>query len=152
LTQEDTVFEYHEKTENKLEAIVFNSFVASYRTTRIPWTSFYETERIFDGYMEGPLLVDISGSNGDGLESFRRAHPGNEKQLFLEDMPAVLQKATCDDFFTPQPIRGARTYYLHSILHDWNDDCAIAVLHHIKVAMIPSYSKLLINDIMMPRS
>jgi hypothetical protein len=134
--------------------------VASYRTTRIPWTSFYETKRIFDGYMEGPLLVDIGGSNGDDLESFRRAHPGNEKQLFLEDMPAVLQKATCDaeirriphDFFSPQPIRGARTYYLHSILHDWNDDRAIAILHHIKVAMIPGYSKLLINDIMMPRS
>jgi hypothetical protein len=156
----DTVFEYHEKRENNAEAAIFNSFVASYRTARIPWTSIYETGQLVEGHQQGPLLVDIGGSQGDDLESFRLAHPGSGTQLFLEDMPAVLEKATCNaeirriphNFFEPQPIRGARAYYLHSILHDWSDDDALAILRHIRDAMIPGHSKLLVNDMMMPSS
>lgn len=79
----------------------------------------------------------------------------------MEDMPTVLETATCDpeirriphDFFEPQPIKGARAYYLHSILHDWNrEDDVLTILRHVREAMIPGYSKLLINDIMMPSS
>lgn len=151
------MFEYHEK--NPEEAAIFNPFVASYRTTRIPWTLIYTTEEIMEGYEQGPLLVDIGGGQGDDIQCFTLAHPGNEAQLFLEDMPTVVDQARCDDkirrishnFFEPQPIRGARTYYLHSILHDWNDDDALAILRHVRDAMIPGYSKLLVNDIMMPR-
>lgn len=155
----ETVFEYHEKIENQAEAEIFNKFVASYRTTRIPWTSIYETEQIIEGYEKGPLLVDIGGSQGDDLQCFKQAHPGNEAQLFLEDMPSVLEKATCDpviqriphNFFEPQPIKGARAYYLHSILHDWSrEEDVLKILRHIRDAMIPGYSKLLVNDIMMP--
>lgn len=154
------MFEYHEKIENSTEAAVFNSFVASYRTTRIPWTSVYTTKDIMEGYEQGPLLVDIGGSKGDDLERFRLMHPGSGSHLYLEDLPAVLETATCGaeirriphNFFEPQPIRGARTYYLHSILHDWNDDEALAILRHIRDAMTPGYSKLLVNDIMLPES
>jgi hypothetical protein len=155
----ETVFEYHEKIENRAEAEIFNRFVTSYRTTRIPWTSIYDTAQIIKGYEKGPLLVDIGGSRGDDLQCFKLAHPGYEAQLFLEDMPTVLGTATCDsgirriphDFFRPQPIRGARAYYLHSILHDWNrEEDVLRILRHVKDAMIPGYSKLLVNDIMMP--
>jgi hypothetical protein len=39
---------------------------------------------------------------------------------------------------------------MHGILHDWNDDDALTILIHIKNAMTPGYSKLLVDDIMMP--
>lgn len=157
---EKTIFEYYESPENEPEASIFNKFMASYRSTRTPWTSIYETQDIIDGYTGGTLLVDIGGNQGDDLEKFRLAHPGNGGNLFLEDMAVVLEKASCDaeirriphNFFHPRPIRGARAYYMHSILHDWNDDDALTILIHIKNAMTPGYSKLLVDDIMMAKS
>lgn len=154
------VFEYYALPINEVEAKIFSTFLASYRNARIPWTSMYMTEEIVDGHTGGPLLVEIGGNHGDDLESFRSKHPGKEKQMFLEDMPAVLEKATCaaeihrtpHDLFRTQPTKGARAYYMHSILHDYNDEDALVILGHVKDAMIPGYSKLLIIDMMLPPS
>ena len=155
----NTVFEYHEKLENDAEATVFNNFVASYSGNDIPWTTLYNTEAILADYAGGPMLVDIGGGQGKDIDSFRLAHPGHEEQLFLQDMPSVLEQATCDakvrrvahNFFKPQPIRGSRVYYLHNVLLDWNDEDALVILRHIKDAMTPGYSKLLVHDMLMPR-
>lgn len=49
------------------------------------------------------------------------------------------------DFFTPQPIEGARAYYLRTILHDWPDKEAQAILQNILPAMAPD-STLLVNE------
>ena len=78
------------------------------------------------------------------------------------------------DFFSPQPIecklstfsttsflflrddlltcfiKAARVYHLHRILHDWPDTLAQDILSHIRTAMKPGYSKLLINEIVIP--
>lgn len=56
------------------------------------------------------------------------------------------------NFSTAQPstARGARAYYLHSIIHDWDDMDAGRILGHIRDALIPGYSKLLINDVIIP--
>lgn len=87
-------------------------------------------------------------------------HPEHGSQLVLQDLPGVVTHATCSaeikrvahNFFTAQPDsnRGAHVYYLHSILHDWDDHHAQKILQHIRNAMIPGYSKLLINDVLMP--
>ncbi|EGU73193.1 hypothetical protein FOXB_16297, partial [Fusarium oxysporum f. sp. conglutinans Fo5176] len=53
------------------------------------------------------------------------------------------------DFFTPQPVRGARAYFMHNILHDWEDNKASRILKHIADAMEPGYSKLLIHESIM---
>lgn len=42
---------------------------------------------------------------------------------------------------------GARAYYLRNILHDWSDENCVKILEQIKAAMIPGYSKILINDL-----
>lgn len=78
------------------------------------------------------------------------------------------------DFFSPQPVEckhspfsvprspfymiihltglitAARVYHLHRILHDWPDTLAHDILSHIRTAMKPGYSKLLINEIVIP--
>lgn len=54
------------------------------------------------------------------------------------------------DFFTPQPVKGARAYYLHSVLHDWNDDDCVRILEALKPAMNKGYSTVLINELVVP--
>ena len=49
---------------------------------------------------------------------------------------------------TRQP--GARVYYLRSILHDWPDDKCKLILKHLASAMKPGYSKILINELILP--
>jgi hypothetical protein len=44
----------------------------------------------------------------------------------------------------------ARAYYLHSVLHDWPDDVCKDILKQIAATMKQGYSKLLINEIIIP--
>jgi hypothetical protein len=50
----------------------------------------------------------------------------------------------------PLTTAGARVYYLRSILHDWDDSKALEILQHIQPAMKREYSKLLINEWIIP--
>ena len=76
------------------------------------------------------------------------------------------------DFFTKQPVignfiktnhepsfrrvvrrltpLGARAYYMHSCLHDWPDSEAHDILTNLKPGLTKGYSKLLINEHVMP--
>ena len=45
---------------------------------------------------------------------------------------------------------GARAYYLRNVLHDWDDDRCRVILKHIRDAMTPGYSVLLINEFSIP--
>ena len=54
------------------------------------------------------------------------------------------------DFFTPQPIKGARIYLFRSVCHDWDDEKSIELLRNTVDAMDPSYSRLLIDEWVLP--
>lgn len=56
------------------------------------------------------------------------------------------------DFLAEQPIKGARAYFMHSILHDWPDDVCVKILSRLADAMKPGYSKLLIFECVIPRT
>lgn len=45
---------------------------------------------------------------------------------------------------------GARAYYLHSIIQDWDDETNIKILQSLIPAMKKGYSKILINDYVVP--
>lgn len=45
---------------------------------------------------------------------------------------------------------GARAYYLRSILHDWSNAKCLEILARIREAMTPGYSKLLLNEFILP--
>ncbi|KAL9105649.1 MAG: hypothetical protein Q9187_008674, partial [Circinaria calcarea] len=53
------------------------------------------------------------------------------------------------DFWTPQPIKGARAYYMRNIMHDYPDEKCIAILHNIMAAMDKD-SVILIDDMILP--
>lgn len=50
----------------------------------------------------------------------------------------------------PLTTLGARAYYFRSVLHDWDDEKCRIILNHIKAAMKPGYSKILINEFSIP--
>jgi len=111
------------------------------------------------------LLVDIGGNKGHDLLSFSAAFPSHPGRLVLQDQPSVLASIPPDtraaltsarahphghDFFTPEPIRHARAYYLHHILHDWPDDKCVDIVTNIRSAMKPGYTRLLVNEHVIP--
>ncbi|KAK7968938.1 O-methyltransferase-domain-containing protein [Apiospora saccharicola] len=130
-----------------------------------PWVDIYPTETIVASARAGrALVVDIGGGKGHDLDKFRVRHQDDDKLseaagvLVLQDLPDVVEKvaATVDldpaiaaqshDFFTPQPVRGARAYYMHKILHDWDDGQSVQILTHVAGAMEKGYSRLLIHE------
>uniref|UniRef100_A0A093VD22 Demethylsterigmatocystin 6-O-methyltransferase n=1 Tax=Talaromyces marneffei PM1 TaxID=1077442 RepID=A0A093VD22_TALMA len=120
-------------------------------------------ERLAAGLdISAPLLVDVGGSTGHDLQEFRRKHPEVQGKFVLQDLPEVIEKAKLlvsteieameHDFFKEQPIKdtGARAYYMHSILHDWPDNKCKEILTNLAQAMKPGYSKVLINENVIP--
>jgi len=118
-----------------------------------------------DGGKDPVLLVDIGGNMGHDLQRFVSAFPASpakKGKLILQDQASVISAAPiatleklgiicmAHDFFTPQPVRGARAYYLHHILHDWPDGKCVSIVSQIKGAMKPGYSRLLINEHVIP--
>lgn len=112
---------------------------------------------------------------GADLDIFHTKFP-HVKSLVLQDQAETIErvegngegkfKVMVHDFFTPQPIKGtydlpnhttppntqpgARAYYLHSIFHDHADAACLNILANLKPAMKRGYSKLLINENVIP--
>lgn len=52
------------------------------------------------------------------------------------------------DFFTPQPIKNARVYFMRMILHDWSDSACIQILKHIRDAASPDTELIVIDSLL----
>ncbi|KAI0521332.1 putative O-methyltransferase [Xylaria bambusicola] len=136
----------------------FTGFMRGLTAYKLDWTEIYDTKIImsdFDTNSEAPLFVDIGGAHGVDVERLLRRYPELPSgKLILQDTPEVLALAKVSekitvlahDFFTPQPIRGARAYFTHAILHDWDDSDAGRILNQTAVAMKKGYSKLLLYE------
>ncbi|KAJ5500268.1 hypothetical protein LT330_002256 [Penicillium expansum] len=138
----------------------FNNHMAFYRQGRPSWmdVGFYDVPSLIANV--GPddvLLVDLGGGLGHDISEFRRKWPDAPGRLVLQDTPELTAQSKkkqlhpsiepmVHDFFTEQPIKGARAYYFHTVVHDWSDDNARKMLKAIAEAMKPGFSKLLIND------
>ena len=99
-------------------------------------------------------VVDIGGGNGTVLVEFLRRHPGLRGIVF--DLPeTVRDEATfgdrctfvAGDFFEHVP--PADAYVLSTILHDWNDERAGAILRTIR-ASAPQDARLIVMDAVIP--
>ncbi|KAJ5180401.1 S-adenosyl-L-methionine-dependent methyltransferase [Penicillium capsulatum] len=146
----------------------FNHHMGGYRLGRPAWMDLdvYPVEKNLLNGFEHPenssdpaLLIDIGGSYGHDLEEFHQKFPNAPGRLVLQDLPHVLDQITRLDetihrmphsFLTPQPVKGARAYYLHQIMHDYPDERCVEIVEQIKSAMTPGYSRLLINEHIIP--
>lgn len=167
-------FQYAHKTElpffawldqNPPYLQVFNSYMSAYRAGKPSWADpgFYPiSDRLFAGFdpsISGVVLVDVGGGMGHDLVELKEKHPKLPGKLILQDRPEVIStvsstgetfESMSHDFFTPQPVKDARAYYLHSVLHDWGDEDCIKILEQLKPAIKPAYSRILINEIIVP--
>lgn len=106
-------------------------------------------------------LVDIGGADGTILALIPEREPSIQGILF--DLPHVVQQASDvlaahgvdsrveirgGSFFESVPA-GADTYFLSSILHDWNDEECVGILRQIKAAAAPG-ARLRILELVMP--
>ncbi|KAI1843046.1 hypothetical protein JX265_005174 [Neoarthrinium moseri] len=141
----------------------FHGYVHALRVHRPSWFEMYPVqERLLDGLKpegDASALVDIGGGTGQILEDFHASVPHYTGRLVLQDLPEVIATASglrvgkdprfelqTHDFFTEQPIKGARAYFMRSVLHDWPDDKCRIILKHLKDAMEPGYSRILVSD------
>jgi hypothetical protein len=139
-----------------------HQYMYTLRKHRPSWVEMYAVhDRLVSGLKEGDssALIDIGGGTGQMLQDFRVDVPEYTGRLILQEVPEVIAVAQgmevdrksnielqVHDFFTPQPIKGARAYFMRSVLHDWADEQCRVILRHLKDAMEPGYSRILIND------
>jgi hypothetical protein len=103
-------------------------------------------------------VADIGGGNGALLIGILKGNPALKGIVF--DQPASAERAAkriaeaglksrCEamggDFFREVP-RGPGAYLLKHVIHDWNDDDAIAILKTCHRAMDGTYAKLLLVE------
>lgn len=155
----------------------FNLFMGNTMGARSYWVDWFPVkEQLLDGAdHNAALLVDVGAGKGHDLLAFLDKYRGKER-LVLQELEAVTANLEIDpaievmkyDFFTEQPVKGmfpspailmlffsnkvigARAYFLHHILHDWSDEKCLEILKHLKDAMKPGYSKLLLHEMLIP--
>ncbi|KAF2852304.1 S-adenosyl-L-methionine-dependent methyltransferase [Plenodomus tracheiphilus IPT5] len=124
------------------------------------WVSSYPVERevgTFKPATDSALLVDIGGGFGQHSIAFQQAFPQLPGRIVVQDVASTLAHApaiegiefTEHDFFTKQPIQGAKFYYVRHIMHDWADGDCIRILQNIIPAMGPE-SRILIDEVALP--
>ncbi|KAF4625150.1 hypothetical protein G7Y89_g13017 [Cudoniella acicularis] len=111
--------------------------MSGYHIGRPNWLdpNFYPSEECIIKGVDNDhvLFLDVGGGMGDDVANMRL------------DLDIVI-----GDFFQEQQIKGARAYFLHSVLHDWpNKQCQMN-FHQLKTAMKPGYSRLLIYENVLP--
>lgn len=117
-------------------------------------------ERLITGAKDDlPFVVEVGGGSGHDVQGLQQAFEGQlPGTIVLQDRPEIVAiakpglgaEAMAHDFLTEQPIKGARAYYLHSIIQDWNDEVNSQILKSIGSAVKKGYSKILVNDFVVP--
>jgi hypothetical protein len=145
----------------------FDSFMSAYRAGKANWydPGFYPVqERLVEGFDKDEsevLLVDVGGGRGHDVAAFAAQFPSAPGKIILQDREPVIAgvlaaspdqstlpfEAQAHDFFTPQPVKHARAYSLHSILHDWGDEDGLKIVQNLVPALKKGYSKVLFNEI-----
>jgi len=124
------------------------------------WVESYPVEKAigsFKARTESALLVDVGGGFGQQAVAFRSQLPSASGRIIVQDVASTLTHAPSiegiefqeHDFFMPQPIEGAKFYYLRHILHDWTDEDSIRILQNL-IPAFSSESRIVIDEVLLP--
>ena len=122
-----------------------------------------ETEPVLDAcdFSRFGTVADIGGGNGSALAVILKRHPRLKGILF--DLPGVAERARpllaaagvgdrCEvvagDFF--QSVPRADAYVLRHVIHDWEDEDAVAILRNCRKAMRPEGRVLVVETVIPP--
>lgn len=116
----------------------------------------------YDDFEVIATLVDVGGGEGALLLSILAAHPALRGVLF--DLPPVIERVRRHapdpaldgrlelaegDAFAAVPA-GADGYVLATVLHDWDDERALAILRAVRRAILPNGRLLLVEEVLPP--
>ncbi|KAL4888675.1 O-methyltransferase-domain-containing protein [Aspergillus ambiguus] len=153
---------FHWLGQNPSLAKDFQQWMTLKQRSTPNWVDWFDVQgTIIDGcrtQTDEVLFVDVGGGEGHYLHAFNEKFFDAPGRRVLQDLPQVISnmdnpkgiELMTHDFFSPQPIKGARAYYMHWILHDWRDEQARDILRNIVSSMEPGYSRLIINDQIIP--
>lgn len=146
--------------EHKEYGQAFDDFMTARRAaTWARWYEIFPAKQKLSSSSSGAagdvLLVDVAGGQGYWSQQFRHAFPHVPSRVIVQDQPHVIidladVETMAYDFFSPQPVLGARFYYFKQILHNWDDEKSALILKNTAVAMDKEKSTLLINDFVLP--
>lgn len=160
------MFDYFNINPEQKDA--FDDYMAARRSpNQLQWFEIYPAKdklaNVSNGHTEtdAVLLVDVGGGFGHEIVKFRERYPEHAGRLILQDLPITFAKMESPphgvemmrhDFFTAQPVKKAKAYYLRNIMHDWSDAKCRIILKHIADAMDKTHSVILIDDYVIPNT
>lgn len=154
------LFEYLQ--ENREYGRAFDDFMIVRQSKSTRWFDVYPVRAQLEQVGTNAadiVLVDVGGGSGHWAHEFRRNMPSQDfpGRVVVQDQPSVVSTTHLDgieamayDFFTSQPIVGARFYLFKQVIHDWEDKKAIEILKNTAQSMIQGQSTLLIDDYVLP--
>ena len=107
------------------------------------------------------LIVDVGGGGAHQCSAFREAFPERKGRMVVQDLEVMIglidQQLAASiglepmiaDFFSAQPVEGAKVYYLRNMLHDWNDEKSEVILSSLRKAMAAD-SVVVLDEMLIP--
>ncbi|CAG9950381.1 unnamed protein product, partial [Clonostachys rosea f. rosea IK726] len=144
--------------QNPTQLNHFNTYMALRRNPDSTWLSVYPVaEEAAAWPSEKPLYVNIGGGVGHQCAQFREKYPDLPGRIVLQDLPHSVAQALptpgvenmAHNILEPQPVVGAKFYYLRAVLHNHPPHTIRLVVENIKAAMGPD-SVLLIDEMVFP--
>lgn len=136
----------------------FNKFMEHRKKSSPTWLDVFPmAEETKSADPNGVFFVDIGGGMGHMCQALRAKYPDLKGRVILQDLPQAIDMAlqtpgvenTVHDFFTPQPVKNAKFYYLKIVLHDWPDPKAREIFRNIIPAMGKD-SVILVDEMQFP--
>jgi hypothetical protein len=108
---------------------------------------------------EKPLFVNVGGGDGQRCVQFMKAFPDLPGRIVLQDLPFMMGGAPSlpnlevmpHDVLGPQPVKGAKLYYMRSTPHTNSPANVKKMFQHIKEAMTPD-SIFLLDETVFPEN
>ncbi|PLB33954.1 S-adenosyl-L-methionine-dependent methyltransferase [Aspergillus candidus] len=126
----------------------FYGYMAAVHAVTTKWTDVVHfDEELARGMQETEVVfVDIGGGDGSQCIEAQKVHRLGGR-IILQDRAAAVQKADVAreagvetmvyDFFTEQPVKAARAYFIQFVLLNWADDDCVRILASQAPAMGP---------------
>ncbi|KAK2756812.1 hypothetical protein FQN54_005258 [Arachnomyces sp. PD_36] len=123
------------------------------------WFSTFPVEKEVGDWSAEPdkaLFVDIGGGGGHQCFRFKAKYPNLPGRIILQDLPATIARfkpgdgveAMVHSFYDPQPIKGAKFYYLRNIIHDYPDERCLRIIENL-IPALDKDSRILFDDIVL---
>ncbi|KAG6848863.1 hypothetical protein H0H93_013351 [Arthromyces matolae] len=155
------LWEWYEEPGNEFRNRRFTYGMAKAAETHFPPDMFIEGLKL-KGLKDGDVVVDVGGNVGSCTLHLYKAFPNlnyvvqdldqpivQAAKFWNENAPEAIRsgavKLEVNNFFTPQPVKGAAVYFLRVVIHDWSDDYAKKILKQLRDAASDS-SKLVLFD------